>query len=65
MDTILFIFWNNLKKKFYCSIIILILFLIYVNIFKKLIDKYKKNQDEQHTLNHEILETIKQINSKL
>ena len=44
--------------------ILFILYLIYDNLFKKIINKYKIQQENQTKINIEILDTLKQINSK-
>ena len=46
-------------------LILYLLYIIYINIFKTLVDKYQKKQDEQNQWRKDLLENIKQINSKL
>ena len=46
-------------------LILFILYLVYINIFKSLIQKYQKQQEDESEWRKELLDNIKQLNAKI
>lgn len=46
-------------------LILYVLYIVYIHIFKTLVDKYKKQQEDESVWRNELLNNIKQLNAKM